>query len=140
MDSNRQVFATYPQIPARASRHRNITRIGKKTIALRASTDLQGGQRLTISKTRKLEVEIVAKTFYNNWICRFEGLSRITTDQGRQFKSQLFKQLSNMFGITSESLPIIHKQMVWWRDFTVNKGSIRFKTYAGLKQCQLFWD
>jgi len=44
------------------------------------------------------EAETVAKAFYNGWIARFGIPLRITTDQGRQFESQLFRQLSILTG------------------------------------------
>jgi len=44
------------------------------------------------------EAETVARTFYTGWIARFGVPLRITTDQGRQFESQLFKQLNRLTG------------------------------------------
>jgi len=44
------------------------------------------------------EAETIAKAFYNGWIIRFGVPLRITTDQGRQFESQLFKQLTMLTG------------------------------------------
>lgn len=40
----------------------------------------------------------VARAFYTHWIARFGIPLRITTDQGRQFESCLFKQLSYLTG------------------------------------------
>jgi len=42
--------------------------------------------------------ETVAKAFYFGWIARFGVPLRITTDQGRQFEFQLFKQLNMLTG------------------------------------------
>ncbi|KAL4135064.1 hypothetical protein QTP88_006725 [Uroleucon formosanum] len=44
------------------------------------------------------EAETVARAFYKHWIARFGTPLRITTDQGRQFESHLFKQLNNLIG------------------------------------------
>ena len=44
------------------------------------------------------EAETVARTFYAGWIARFGTPLRITTDQGRQFESHLFRQLSALTG------------------------------------------
>ena len=46
------------------------------------------------------EAETVARTFYAGWIARFGTPLRITTDQGRQFESHLFRQLSALTGAT----------------------------------------
>lgn len=40
----------------------------------------------------------IAKTFHSNWVCRFGVPVRISTDRGRQFESELFNQLTNMYG------------------------------------------
>ncbi|KAL1448829.1 hypothetical protein WDU94_000084 [Cyamophila willieti] len=44
------------------------------------------------------EASTVAKAFYTHWIARFGTPLRITTDQGRQFESCLFKELSILTG------------------------------------------
>ncbi|GFQ89694.1 integrase catalytic domain-containing protein [Trichonephila clavata] len=41
----------------------------------------------------------VAGAFFKTWIARFGTPSRITTDQGHQFESRLFKALAHLLGI-----------------------------------------
>lgn len=48
---------------------------------------------------REITAEIVAKAFYDGWISRFGCPLRITTDQGRQFESNLFNSLTTKMGI-----------------------------------------
>jgi len=45
------------------------------------------------------EAVTVARAFYEGWIARFGTPLRVTTDQGRQFESQLFRQLSALYGV-----------------------------------------
>lgn len=47
---------------------------------------------------RDQEAETVARTFYEGWITRFGAPIRITTDQGKQFESKLFRQLNHLAG------------------------------------------
>jgi hypothetical protein len=42
--------------------------------------------------------ETVARTFVEHWIARFGCPSTITTDQGAQFESSLFRELTNLLG------------------------------------------
>lgn len=49
---------------------------------------------------RDQEAVTVARAFYEGWICRFGVPLRVTTDQGRQFESHLFKQLNALLGST----------------------------------------
>lgn len=44
------------------------------------------------------EAATVARAFYHTWVARFGAPRRITTDQGRQFESYLFKQLNQILG------------------------------------------
>ncbi|XP_076762719.1 uncharacterized protein LOC143430372 [Xylocopa sonorina] len=47
-----------------------------------------------------IEAETVARTFIAGWVARFGTPLRITTDQGRQFESELFKHLNVFLGST----------------------------------------
>lgn len=46
-----------------------------------------------------MTAETIAFTFYEQWIARFGIPLRITTDQGRQFESNLFRDLNRLLGI-----------------------------------------
>ncbi|XP_076384356.1 uncharacterized protein LOC117225084 [Megalopta genalis] len=45
-----------------------------------------------------IEAETVARAFVSGWIARFGTPARITTDQGRQFESHLFRQMNHLLG------------------------------------------
>ena len=45
-----------------------------------------------------IQVTTVAKAFLSGWISRFGTPLRITTDQGRQFESHVFRELNNLLG------------------------------------------
>lgn len=47
-----------------------------------------------------MTAETVARTFYDNWIARFGIPLRLSSDQGRQFESDLFRSLMSLLGIT----------------------------------------
>ena len=58
----------------------------------------------------EIDAETVAKAFLNIWIARFGVPLRITTDQGRQFESHLFKELSQLIGATHLRTTAYHPQ------------------------------
>jgi len=45
-----------------------------------------------------MSAEKVAEAFVNTWVARFGAPKTITTNQGTQFESQLFKALGNLLG------------------------------------------
>lgn len=59
---------------------------------------------------RDQEAETVARAFYNGWICRFGTALRVTTDQGRQFESRLFRRLSELTGTVHLRTTAYHPQ------------------------------
>ncbi|XP_076764840.1 uncharacterized protein LOC143431789 [Xylocopa sonorina] len=55
-----------------------------------------------------IEAETVARTFIAGWVARFGTPLRITTDQGRQFESELFKRLNAFLGSTHLRITAYH--------------------------------
>lgn len=45
-----------------------------------------------------MKAETVAKAFFSNWIARLGIPSKLTTDQGKQFESELFSKLNKLLG------------------------------------------
>ncbi|XP_012531889.1 protein NYNRIN-like [Monomorium pharaonis] len=56
------------------------------------------------------QAETVARAFFDGWICRFGVPLRVTTDQERQFESQLFRQLNKLAGATHLRTAAYHPQ------------------------------
>ncbi len=50
----------------------------------------------------------LAKTFFFTWVARFGYSNKVTTDQGCQFESALFRQLSDLCGITKLRTTAFH--------------------------------
>lgn len=47
---------------------------------------------------KDMTADTVATAFFNTWVSRYGAPKTITTDQGSQFESELFKALTNMLG------------------------------------------
>ncbi|GFX27866.1 transposon Ty3-I Gag-Pol polyprotein [Trichonephila clavipes] len=54
--------------------------------------------------------ETVAREFYNHWISRFEMPYRVITDQGTQFRSELFKNIGVICGFKVSTTTSYHPQ------------------------------
>jgi transposase InsO family protein len=59
---------------------------------------------------KDITAEVVCKAMYENWICRFGCPKRITSDQGRQFESELFSTLMKTLGIQKIITTAYHPQ------------------------------
>ncbi|KAI5718458.1 hypothetical protein M8J77_021475 [Diaphorina citri] len=57
-----------------------------------------------------ISAETVARNLYNSWIARFGLPKTITSDQGRQFESQIFRELCQLFGIKHVHTTSYHPQ------------------------------
>lgn len=57
-----------------------------------------------------IKAETVAKAFYLNWISRFGCPIRLTSDQGRQFESDLFMELNKLLGTQKLRTTAFHPQ------------------------------
>lgn len=60
--------------------------------------------------TSDMTAETIANAIIKGWISRFGLPYRITTDQGRQFESLLFKQLNSILGIDHYRTTAYHPQ------------------------------
>lgn len=59
---------------------------------------------------KDITAESVAEVAYYGWITRFGCPLKVTTDQGRQFESNLLNQLARRMGITRIRTTAYHPQ------------------------------
>lgn len=57
-----------------------------------------------------VKAETIAKAFFLNWIARFGVPLKLTSDQGRQFESELFTELNKLLGIQKFRTTAYHPQ------------------------------
>ncbi|GBP49334.1 Retrovirus-related Pol polyprotein from transposon 412 [Eumeta japonica] len=66
---------------------------------------------------KDISADSVAKVVFEGWIARYGCPSKLISDQGKQFESNLFHKLTNYWvSIKSAQLRITHKVMAWWSD------------------------
>ena len=61
-----------------------------------------------------ITAESVARAFVLGWIARFGVPSTVITDRGRQFESNLWSQLSQLFGIHRQRTTAYHLNCCKW--------------------------
>lgn len=59
---------------------------------------------------KNCEAQTVARKFYKHWISRFGTPVTVITDQGRQFESELFRNLAKLCGIKIQHTTPYHPQ------------------------------
>ncbi|KAI5753097.1 hypothetical protein M8J77_023450 [Diaphorina citri] len=94
--STRLLFPTYTEIRARTLGHDHHATLRRLPLLSDHGRPLHSMARSHPSRSPRGST--VAKAFYTHWIARFGTPLRITTDQGRQFESSLFKELSTLTG------------------------------------------
>ncbi|GFT49251.1 retrovirus-related Pol polyprotein from transposon opus [Trichonephila clavipes] len=58
----------------------------------------------------EITAEIVARVFYEKWICRFGVPAKLVTDQGRQFEAELFRSIAAICGAKVAHTTSYHPQ------------------------------
>ena len=60
-----------------------------------------------------MSADTVAHTFFSNWVARFGCPDVVTTDQGRNFESQLMSCLNNLLGTRRQRTTSYHPPLKW---------------------------
>lgn len=78
---------------------------------------------------KNITADTIASAIIDNWFSRFGIPSKITTDQGRQFDSELFNQMNQRLGITHLRTTAYHPQSngMIERFHRVLKGALKCK-------------
>ena len=56
------------------------------------------------------EARTIAQTLVDEWVCRYGVMQRLHTDQGRNFESDVFKEITNILGIKKTRTTPYHPQ------------------------------
>ncbi|MGR0317672.1 hypothetical protein, partial [Klebsiella pneumoniae] len=72
-----------------------------------------------------MEATTVAETFFSGWVARFGTPLRVTTDQGRQFESELFARLTRLLGVERIRRIYVPRDVERFRQFP-NRRVIEF--------------
>lgn len=99
-------------LPSNRFEHVHIDLVGPLPVARGMRYCLTCVDRFTrwpeVFPLENIEAETVARAFVHGWVARFGTPARITTDRGRQFESDLFKQVNALLGSTHLSTTAYH--------------------------------
>lgn len=102
------------KVPANRFKHINIDLVGPLPISDGYRYLLTCIDRFsrwpTAVPLADMEAKTVAKALLNSWIAQYGVPHEITTDQGRQFESQLFKELTRLCGTKHVRTTAYHPQ------------------------------